>query len=177
MTCWISRAMSSKLDCSSCFVETSLYSAWSTDSRSPSSVSAAPVVSLMVCMSGSEAFDGAGLIGMGFDEVLRARHGEHRLDPFLDAGELQRAPGGAGLPVEVHQAADRRAVDVADGREVDDHASLARGEQLLHRRRELRQEGVHQAGFPDSDDRDTLGVFGRDVHQILLAPRLRGRTG
>src|SRR5687767_13854528 len=103
MTCWISRAMSSKVDCSSYFVEISLYSVSSTDSRSPSSISSAPVVNLMVRISGSEAFDGAGLIRVYLDEVLRSRHGQHRFDPFLDAGELQRAAGGAGLPVEVHQ--------------------------------------------------------------------------
>src|SRR5258708_27099620 len=162
MTCWISRAMSSKLDCSSCFVETSLYSASSTDSRSPSSVSAAPVVSLMVRMSGSEALDGAGLVGMDLDEVVRARHGEHGLDPLLDAGELQCSTGGAGLPVEVHQAGDRRAFHVAHGREIDDHAALARSDQLLHARRELPQERVPPAGFPDPYDRDAVSGFGRD---------------
>src|SRR5258708_35562200 len=139
MMCWISRAMSSKVDCSSCMVEPSLYKASTTASRSPSSGSAAPVQSLMVRISGSEAFDGAGLIRVYLDEVLRARHGEHRLDAFLDARELQRAAGGRGLAVEVHQAADRGAVDVAHGGQVDDHAALAGGDQFLHRRRELRQ--------------------------------------
>src|SRR5258708_25147580 len=106
MMCWISRAMSSKVDCSSCLVETSLYKASSTDSRSPSSASAEPVDSLMVRISGSEAFDGAGLIRVYLDEVLRARHGEHRLDAFLDARELQRAAGGGRLAVHGPQASD-----------------------------------------------------------------------
>src|SRR5260221_6807295 len=160
MMCWISRAMSSNVDWSSCFVEISLYSASSTDSRSPSSGSAVPVVSLMVRMSGSEALDGARLIRVDLDEVLGAGHREHCLDPLLDAGELQRAAGGVGLAIQIHQAADRGAVDVAHGRQVDDHAALARGDQLLHGRRELRQKGVHQAGFADPDDRDAVGVFG-----------------
>ena len=67
---------------------------------------------------------------MHLDEVLRAGHGQHRLDPLLDAGELERAAGGAGLAVEIHQAADRGAVDVADRREVDDDLALAGGDEL-----------------------------------------------
>src|SRR5690349_14918481 len=109
MMCAISRAMSSKLDCSSCFADTSLYSASRTASRSPSSASDAPVVNLMVRISGSEAFNGAGFVGVHLDEVLRSRHRQHRLDAFLDARELERAAGGVGLAVEIHQAADRRA--------------------------------------------------------------------
>src|SRR4051794_40644740 len=96
-------------------------------SRSPSSVTSAPVVNLIVRISGSEALDGAGLVRMNLDEVLRAGHREHRLDALLDAGELQGAADGAGLPVEIHEAADRRAVDIADRREVDDPPPLARG--------------------------------------------------
>src|SRR5688572_22882301 len=114
MRCWISRAMSSNVDCSSWFAEISLYRASSTASRSPSSLSAAPVVIVMVRISGSEAFDGAGFVGVYLDEVLRAGHREHRLDALLDAGELERAAGGARLPVQIHEAADRRAVHVPD---------------------------------------------------------------
>src|SRR6267142_2296587 len=137
--------MSSKVDWSSCFAETSLYSASRTDSRSPSSVSAAPVESLMMRISGSEAFDGARLVRVYLDEVLRARHREHGLDALLDARELERAPGGTGLPVQVHQASDRRAVDVAHRGKVDDDAAFAGCNQFLHRRRKLREEGVHQS--------------------------------
>src|SRR5262245_64399350 len=120
----ISRAMSSKLDWSSCFAETSLYSASSTVSRSPSSVRGAPVVILMVRMSGSEAFDGAGLVGVYLDEVLRAGHREHRLHALLDAGQLQRAARGVRLAVEIHEAPDRGAVDVAHRREVHDDPAV-----------------------------------------------------
>src|SRR5215510_5338024 len=188
MMCAISRAMSSNVDCSSCFAETSLYSASRTASRSPSSVSAAPVVMVMVRMSGSEALDGARFVGMDLDEVLRPRHRQHGLDTLLHAGELQGAAGGARLAVEIHEAADRGAVDVSDRRKVDDDAALAGGDQLLYRRGELRQKRIHQARFPHADDGDAVGVFGRDVHSRLpscllpdlTAPRLpfdRGRTG
>src|SRR4029079_2119307 len=114
---------------SSC-AETSWWSASRTASRSPSSVSAAPVVILMVRISGSEAFDGAGFVGVYLDEVLRAGHGQHRLDALLHAGELEGAAGGGGLAVEVHQASNRGAVDVSDRRQVDDDAALAGGDQL-----------------------------------------------
>src|SRR5262249_35409076 len=161
----VSAAMACKLDWSSCFAETSLYSAWSTVSRSPSSVRGAPVVILMVRMSGSEAFDGAGLVGVHLDEVLRAGHREHRLDAFLDAGELQRAARRVRLPVEIHEAADRRAVDVADRRQIDDDLALAGGDEFLHRGGELRKKRIHEAGLAYADDRDAAVVFGRDVHQ------------
>src|SRR3954447_12756425 len=98
-------------------------------SRSPSSVSAAPVVNLMVRISGSEAFDGAGFVGVYLDEVLRPGHRQHRLDALLDPRELERAPRGTRLPVQIHEAADGRAVDVSDRREVDDDAALAGGDQ------------------------------------------------
>src|SRR5688500_10597648 len=114
MMCWISRAMSSNVDCSSCLAEISLYSASSTAMRSPSSVSAAPVVNLTVRISGSEAFDGAGFVRVYLDEILRPRHRQHRFHALLDAGQLERPAGGIGLAVEIHQAADRRAVHVPD---------------------------------------------------------------
>src|SRR5215203_1550187 len=106
MMCWISRAMSSNVEFSSCFAEISLYRDSRIVSRSPSSVNGAPVVSLIVRISGSEAFDGAGLIRVYLDEILRPGHRQHRLDSLLHAGELQRAAGGAGLAIQVHQAAD-----------------------------------------------------------------------
>src|SRR5437016_10937509 len=99
MMCAISRAMSSKLDCSSWRAETSLYSVSSTVSRSRSSVSAAPVVNVMVRISSSEAFHRTRLVRVHLDEVLSAGHRQHRLHAFLDAGELQRAARGAGLAV------------------------------------------------------------------------------
>src|SRR5436190_13600779 len=103
--------MSSKVDCSSCLAETSLYSASISVIRSPSRSSGAPFVSLIVRMSGSEAFDGARFVGVYLDEILRSGHRQHRFDALLHAGELQRAAGGGRLAVEIHQAANRRAVD------------------------------------------------------------------
>ena len=43
----------------------------------------------------------------------------------LNAGELQGSAGGGCLPVQVHETADRRAVDVANRRQVHDHLPLA----------------------------------------------------
>src|SRR5262249_353017 len=94
-------------------------------SRSPSSTMMAPVVVLIWCISDSEASDGAGLVGMNFDEVLRAGHGQHRLDALLDVRELELPAGAAHLAIEIHQAADGGAVHVRDGREVDEDVALA----------------------------------------------------
>src|SRR4249919_3293571 len=94
-------------------------------SRSPSRTMVAPVVVLIWCMSDSEASDGARLVGMNFDEVLRAGHRQHRLDALLDARQLQAPAGAADLAIEVHQAADRRAVHICDRREVDQDVALA----------------------------------------------------
>src|SRR3954451_2612710 len=97
----------------------SRYSVSRTVRRSPSSGSAAPVVNVIVRMRlGPEAFDGAGLVRVYLDEILRAGHGQHGFDPLLDPGQLQRAASGIGLTIEIHEAADRRAVDVADRRKV-----------------------------------------------------------
>src|SRR4051794_7469647 len=112
MMCWISRAMSSNVDCSSCLAEISLYSASSTASRSPSSVNASPVVSLIVRMSGSESFEGAGLIGVSLDEFLRPRRGQLLSPALLAARGLGGPPRGVRLPIQIHQTADRGAVDV-----------------------------------------------------------------
>src|SRR5690349_2518745 len=135
----------------------------------------------MVRISRSEAFDGAGLVRVYLDEVLRPGHRQHRLDALLYAGELERAACGAGLTVQVHEAADGRAVDVAHRREVDDNAALARGDQLLDGAGELRQQRVHEARFADAHDRDAVGLFGSDVHSDTpprrTAARRRGSTG
>src|SRR5215475_6290192 len=93
--------------------------------RSPSRVMLAPVVVLISRISDSEASDGARLVGMDFDEVLRAGHRQHRLDALLDVRELELASGAADLTVQIHQAADSRAVYVGDGREVDQDVAVA----------------------------------------------------
>src|SRR5881397_1734755 len=108
----ISFTMSSKERSSSRLAVTSWYSASMIASRSPSSVIVAPVVVLMVRMLSPEAFDGARLVGVYFDEILRPRHRQHRLDPFLDARELEMAASRVDLAIEIHQAADGGAVDV-----------------------------------------------------------------
>src|SRR5687767_11627838 len=104
MTCWISRTVSSNVRSSSLLAVISRYSVSRTVRRSPSSGSLAPFVILIVRMRlRSEAFDGAGLIGVYLNEILSAGHREHRLDPLLDARELERSTGGGRLPVKVHQ--------------------------------------------------------------------------
>src|SRR3954469_22499350 len=132
--------MSSKVDCSSCLAEISLYSVSSTVRRSPSSMSPEAVVSLMVRMSGSEAFDGAGFVGVHLDEILRSGHRQHRLDALLHAGELQVAAGVVHLAVEVHETADGGAVDVGDRRHVDQDVLLAGGDEAADRGREVRED-------------------------------------
>src|SRR3989442_10588411 len=100
-------------------------------SRSPSSMIETPCVVLMVRMAAClylEALDGARLVGVDLDEVLRAGHRQHRLDALLDARELQVPAGAVDLTVQVHQAADRRAVHVGDGREIDQDLPVAAGD-------------------------------------------------
>src|SRR5260370_12585476 len=94
---------------------TSWYRASMMASRSPSRVTSTPVVVLMLCMLGPEALDGARLVGVHLDEILRAGHRQHGLDPLLDPRQLQMTAGGVHLPVQIHQTPDRRAVDVCDG--------------------------------------------------------------
>ena len=45
---------------------------------------------------------------------------------FCTPASLKRAARGACLAVEIHEAADRRAVDVAHRRQVDDDAAVRR---------------------------------------------------
>src|SRR5258708_7885959 len=113
--------MSSKLRSKARFAVTSRYSASMIASRSPSSVIDAPVVVLIVRILGSEAFDSAVLVGVDLDEVLSAGHVQHRLDPLLHTGQLQLAARAPHLAVEIHEAANRRAVDVGDRRQTDQH--------------------------------------------------------
>src|SRR6266487_2091687 len=77
--------------------------------RSPSSAIDSPLVVLIVRISGPEALDGARLVGVDFDEVLRPGQVEHRLDAFLHARQLQLTAGAVRLPIQVHQAPDRQA--------------------------------------------------------------------
>src|SRR5262245_54899791 len=128
MRCWISLTMSSKLRSSARLAVTSRYSASMMASRSPSSVIGAPVVVLIVRISGSEAGEGSGLVRVDLNEVLRAGHRQHGLDPLLNARQLQLAARGLHETVTVHQAADGGAVDVGDRRQVDQLISVALGD-------------------------------------------------
>src|SRR5262245_59879880 len=101
--------MSSNDRSSSRFAVTSRYSASMIASRSPSSEISAPVVVLIVRMSGPEALYGCRFIGMNLDEILRPGQVQHRFDAFLDARQLQVTAGGTDLAIEIHQAADGRA--------------------------------------------------------------------
>src|SRR5438552_17557602 len=131
--------MSSKERSSRRRAVTSWYSASITARRSPSSVTGAPLVVLMVRMLSPEALDGARLVGVYLDEILRAGHRQHRLDALLDARELEMAAGVVHLTVEIHEAADRGAVDVGDRREIDQDLAPAGADERGHRRREVRQ--------------------------------------
>src|SRR5262245_43234920 len=117
MRCWISLTMSSKLRSSARFAVTSRYSASMMASRSPSSVIGAPVVVLIVRISGSEACEGTGLVRVDLNEVLGAGHRQHRFDTLLDARQLQLTARVLHEAVTVHEAADGGAVDVGDRRQ------------------------------------------------------------
>src|SRR5262249_34654198 len=111
---------------------TSLYSVSMMASRSPSRVIRAPVVVLMVRMLSPEAPDGARLVSVNLKKVLGAGHRQHRLDPLLDPGELEMAARVVHLAIQIHEAADCRAVHVRDGREIDENFALARIDERAH---------------------------------------------
>src|SRR5258706_4052109 len=135
MRWWISFTMSSNDRSSSRLAVTSLYSASMTARRSPSTLMGSPLLVLMVRMLSPEAFDGVRLVRVDLDEVLRAGHGQHRLDALLDARQLQVSAGGVDLTVKVHEAADGRPLDVGDGAQIDEHMLLAgRGQAADHGR-------------------------------------------
>src|SRR5919201_7024718 len=123
---------------------TSWYSASMMERRSPSRVMSAPLDVLMVRMLSPEAFDGARLVGVYLDEILRAGHRQHRLDALLHARELQMAAGVVDLAVQIHQAANRGAVDVGHGRHVDEDVLLARRHQAGDGAREVGEDRIHQ---------------------------------
>src|SRR5688500_17968831 len=103
----ISRTMSSKVRSSSRLAVTSRYRVSMMASRSPSSVTAAPVVVLIVfILLPPEALDRRRRVGVNLQEVLRARHRQHRLDALLHAGQLEDAAGGGRLAIEIHEAPD-----------------------------------------------------------------------
>src|SRR4051812_6694755 len=106
---------------------TSRYSASIIASRSPSRAIATPVVVLMVRILSPEAPDGRWLVSMDFDEILGAGQCQHGFDSPLYARQLQAPAGGIDLAVEIHQAANRGAVDVSDRPEVDQNVPPAGG--------------------------------------------------
>src|SRR5437016_10272622 len=116
---------------------TSRYSVSMTASRSPSSGISAPVVVLIVRMLCPEALDGARLVGVDLDEILRPGHRQHRLDPLLDAGQLEVAAGAVDLAIEVHETANRGAVHVRDRPEIDEDLAVTGRDQAADRRRKV----------------------------------------
>src|SRR5437667_9225582 len=133
-------------------------------SRSPSSAISAPVDVLIVRMLHPKAPDGTGFVAVELDEILRARQRQHRLDALLHAGELQAPSGAADLPVQIHQTADGRAVDVGHRRQIDEDGLTTRGNQGRYGLGEVAQHRIHQARLSDADDRDGAGLFGPHVH-------------
>ena len=146
-----------------------------TVSRSPSSGTSAPVVSLIVRIGlRSEAFDGAGLVGVYLDEVLRPGHRQHRLDALLDAGQLQRAAGGrwsAGRDPSGSRWWRCRRSRPTTGRRSPSARPAAM--QLRHRGREFGEQRIHQPRLADADDGDAAGVFGGEIHSAAPDSRLR----
>src|SRR6188768_3845709 len=112
--CWISRSTSAKSYSSSCRRARSREMASMTASASPSSSIGVPDVVLIVRMASLRSSRGPTPVGMDLEKVVRTGHRQHRFDTLLNAGQLEGAARGDGLAVEVHEAADRRAVDVAD---------------------------------------------------------------
>src|SRR5882724_3758531 len=134
--------------------------------RSPSTLMGSPLLVLMVRMLSPEAFDGVRLVRVDLDEVLRAGHGQHRLDALLDARQLQVSAGGVDLTVEVHEAADGRAVDVGDRAEIDEDVLLPGRDQAADRGRKIGEDRIHQPRFADADDGDAAAVVGFHIHQL-----------
>jgi hypothetical protein len=99
------------------------------------------------------------------DEVLRPGHRQHRLDALLNARQLEMSAAAADLTVEIHQAADRGAVDVGDRREIDQDLAPPCGEEASDRCREVRQDRIHQPRFGDPDNGHGAGLLGGDVHE------------
>jgi len=103
-----------------------------------------------VCIAKPEAFDGARLVGVDLDEILRAGHRQHRLDPLLDAGQLQVTAGVVDLAVEIHEAADGGAVHVGDRREIDEDLPLAGRDQAADRGRKVGKDRIHEPRLADA---------------------------
>ena len=101
---------------------------------------------------------------MNFNEVLRAGQRQHRLDALLHAGQLQMASGAVHLAVEIHQAADRRAVHIGDRRKIDEDVAVpASDERAEH-------IGV-AAGIPIFGlDALTSAAYGPETALALLIP-------
>src|SRR5690349_13061266 len=88
---------------------------------SPSRSMLAPVLVLMLRMIDlSEALDRCRGVGVDFHELVRSRQRQHRLHAALQTGELERGPCRRRLPVQIHQAPDRGAVEVLHAAEIDD---------------------------------------------------------
>src|SRR5688500_14469263 len=106
-----------------------------TASTSPSVSTGVPALVVMVRMSASETGQRRRLVGVDFEEVLGAWHRQHRFYPLLAAGVFQGPSGRAVLAVQIHEAANRRAVHVAHRREIHQDLLLSGGHQRGNGRR------------------------------------------
>ena len=85
---------------------------------------------------------------------------------FCTPDSFSVAAGGGGLAVEIHQAADRRAVDVGDRRQVDEDLALPGGDQAADRGREVAERSDTSARVsPTRTIDDVAGLFGGEIHQ------------
>jgi hypothetical protein len=88
----------------------------------------------------------------------------HGFDAPLYARQLEGAADRLHLAVEIHEAPDRGAVDVADGRHIDQQLPRSTGDERGDRRRELGEQRIHHAGLADPHDGDVLPMIGRKLH-------------
>ena len=80
---------------------------------------------------------------------MHAGHGDHGLHPRLQAGEAEHSALVLEQPVDVHEATDAGAVDVAHGLEVDDQGARALLHELPHPGEEGGEHRVGEPGFLD----------------------------
>ena len=71
---------------------------------------------------------------------------------FWTPDSFRCPPARVHLAVEIHQAADRGAVDVGDRRQIDEDVAVAGGDQAGDGGGEVGEQRIHQAGLADADD-------------------------
>src|SRR5690606_10269202 len=88
------------------------------------------------------------------------------------ARQLERAAGRRGLAVEIHEAADRGAVHVADPGQVEDEPAVAVRDQPFGGVREIAEHGIGQPWLADGEHGNAIDAGGREIHS-----RAPGGTG